>query len=128
MCSSPTRVMSADVSPSRAVPQAILVGRAARCISRNSPWSSSRPPTCAPLRSTPAAPYRMTSSGFFMAQPDDPPRPCTAAFPLRRDMTAASASASAMSPSWPVVGTAAPDVTDATKAAISFHTQSHSVA
>ena len=47
MCSSPTRVMRADLSPSRAVPVAMLVGEPPTYF-WNDPMSSSRPPTCAP--------------------------------------------------------------------------------
>jgi hypothetical protein len=47
MCSSPTRVMSADFSPSRAVPAAMFVGEPPMYFWKL-PMSSSRPPTCAP--------------------------------------------------------------------------------
>ena len=47
MCSSPTRVMTADRSPNRAVPQAMFVGLPPMYLA-NDPISSSRPPTCWP--------------------------------------------------------------------------------
>ena len=47
MCSSPTRVISPDFSPSRAVPQAMLVGEPPMYLWKEA-MSSSRPPTWAP--------------------------------------------------------------------------------
>ena len=47
MCSSPTPVITADFSPSRAVPQAMLVGEPPMYFEKH-PMSSSRPPIWSP--------------------------------------------------------------------------------
>ena len=47
MCSSPTRVITPDFRPSRAVPMAMLAGQPPTAF-ENVAMSSSRPPTCWP--------------------------------------------------------------------------------
>ena len=77
LCSSPTRVSIATLSPRRLAHTPRVGGRAAEVLGEGV-WSSSRPPICSPYRSTAARPMQMRSRAFTWRSAPRPRRPAPA--------------------------------------------------